>query len=174
MFHPVEIYGEAEEDVITMLGEPVRDTMLKPASGVDDTSPSYRSSLVNWNEVDRKWVADRPCLINPNTVFHARCPSDRRLSIPMRYRSPELLLGGRADYNSDLWALGCTLFEIRIGRSLFRVQERDDANLYIKGIVNVFGELREPYWSHWRARDHFFDVDEAGRLDRSEELVIDG
>lgn len=174
IFHPAKLDGEAEKDVITMLGEPVRDTMLKPESGADDTTPSYRLSPVNWDEVDRKWVEDRPCLINQDIVFHAKCPSDRRPSIPMRYWSPQLLFGEGADYNSDLWALGCTLFEIRMGRSLFREQERNDANLYIKGIVDVVGELSEPYWSQWRARDHFFVVDEAGRPDRSEELVIDG
>lgn len=175
MCHAAKLDGEAEEDVITMLGEPVvRETMLKPASGADDTTPSYRICPVNWDEVDRKWLADQPCLINQDTVFHAKCHYDGRPSIPPRYWSPELLFGDEADFNSDLWALGCTLFEIRMGRSLFREQERNDANLYIKGIVDVFGELREPYWSRWRARDHFFHVDEAGRPDRSEELVIDG
>lgn len=92
----------------------------------------------------------------------------------MRYRSPEVIFGESVNFKSDLWALGCTLFEIRMGRSLFKKQEREDEDLYLKGIVDLFGELREPYWSEWKARDHFFDVDEAGRLVRSEELSIDG
>ena len=174
VFHLVKLYGEPEEDVMTILGEPVGDAMSESTSRVDDTTLSYRLSPVKWDEVDRKWVANQTCLVSPNTFFHEECSSDKRPSTPMRYRCPEVLFGERADFKSDLWALGCTLFEIRMGRSLFMEQERDDEDLYIKGIVDLFGELREPYWSKWKARDRFFDVDEAGHLVRTEELSVDG
>ena len=65
---------------------------------------------------------------------------------------------------SDLWALSCTIFEIRTGRRLFDTMDGDvDDMLYT--IVLLLGKLPEPWWTQWEARKQSFadDPDPSGR-----------
>lgn len=67
---------------------------------------------------------------------------------------------------SDIWALGCTLFEIRTGRKLFDAFD-DEKDEYLCKISLMLGKLPEPWWTRtWEARKHFFedDVDKDGRV----------
>ena len=81
-------------------------------------------------------------------------PSEE-LGTPEIYRSPELLLDKTAGFGSDLWALGCTLFEIRTGGQLFNTMDVDaDDALY--NIVLLLGKLPEPWWTTWEGRKACF------------------
>lgn len=79
---------------------------------------------------------------------------------PGPYRSPELLLENKLGIPSDLWALACTLFEIRTGRKLF--ESFDDADDdYLEAMCLVLGQLPEPWWSTtWEARRRRFKDDD--------------
>lgn len=58
---------------------------------------------------------------------------------------------------SDIWALGCTLFEIRTGRRLFDTFD-DNKDEYLCKMVMMLGKLPEPWWSTtWEARKLFFE-----------------
>jgi serine/threonine protein kinase len=87
------------------------------------------------------------------------------LGIPGPYRSPELILHKVAGFGSDLWALGCTPFEIRTGRKLFSPFDDEDDD-YLDAIIQVLGKLPEPWWSTtWEARRRLYEdeADEQGR-----------
>ncbi|KXX74462.1 Serine/threonine-protein kinase AFC3 [Madurella mycetomatis] len=77
-------------------------------------------------------------------LCHGEPPED--LGIPGPYRSPGLILESAAGFPSDLWALGCTLFEIRTGRKLFSSFDDDDDE-YLDGMSQILGELPEPWRS---------------------------
>lgn len=67
---------------------------------------------------------------------------------------------------SDIWALGCTLFEIRTGRKLFDTFD-DDQDEYLCKMAMMLGKLPEPWWSTtWEARKLFFEdnVDNDGHV----------
>lgn len=57
--------------------------------------------------------------------------------------------------SSDIWALACTLFEIRAGCQLF-ASFFGDKDEIIRQIVQTFGKLPEPWWSGWDHRPMFF------------------
>lgn len=51
------------------------------------------------------------------------------------YRSPEGILMGECDYKVDIWAAGCTIYELLTGKILFdpekdRIRDRDHYHLY--------------------------------------------
>ncbi|SPO00206.1 uncharacterized protein DNG_03054 [Cephalotrichum gorgonifer] len=67
---------------------------------------------------------------------------------------------------SDLWAVACTLFEIRTGRPLFSAFDNDDDD-YLVAIVRILGVLPEPWWSStWGRRKEYYkdEGDELGRV----------
>jgi serine/threonine protein kinase len=77
--------------------------------------------------------------------------------MPENYLPPEVLLSqenaiGRA---CDLWALGCTLSEIREQLRLFYIIFGKD-NLLAE-MVHFFGKPPQTLWDKWEAPDDYFD-----------------
>jgi len=67
-----------------------------------------------------KYINPESCLIDLGQSFEvSQPPNSDDVGIPGPYRSPELILDKTAGIGSDLWALGCTLFEIWTGRGQF-------------------------------------------------------
>lgn len=71
------------------------------------------------------------------------------LGIPESYCSPEFIfeqsLEPGTSIRCDLWALGCTLFEIRTGRRLFGAVMGDmDDQLCL--MVDMFGAFPKKWW----------------------------
>lgn len=136
-------------------------------------APQYLVYPIDWYDVDVSLIQREVCLIDFGESF--RVTSDeslglspnipKNLGIPGSYRSPELILEKKAGIGSDLWALGCTLFEIRTGRKLFEPFDDEDDN-YLDDFVLVFGVLPEPWWSTtWKNRRNLYkdEPDEQGR-----------
>jgi serine/threonine protein kinase len=90
-------------------------------------------------------VSDEPCIIYFVESFDASHPPEN-LGIPGSYQSPELILDKTVAFGCDLWALGCTLFEIRTGRKLFSPFD-DDPDDCLDGMVQNLEKLPEPWWS---------------------------
>jgi len=113
--------------------------------------------------VDTQFISRESCLIDFGESFEISQPLDD-LGIPGPYRSPELILDKKASFGSDIWALGCSLFEIRTGRKLFSPFDDED-NEYLDAFVQVLGRLPEPWWpTTWEDRRKMYkdEVDEHG------------
>jgi serine/threonine protein kinase len=87
----------------------------------------------------------------------AVCSYDSGITAPvftLWYRPLEILLGGKYYDPADVWAVGCTLYELHVGSALFDGKDEDDM---IKKISKEFGKLDElwpevinlPNWS-WK------------------------
>ncbi len=129
----------------------------------ESTAPQYLVYPVSWWDVNTQFISKESCLIDFGESFEISQPPDD-LGIPGPYRSPELILDKKAGFGSDIWALGCSVFEIRTGRKLFSSFD-DDENDYLDAIVQVLGKLPEPWWSTtWEDRRRMYkdEVDEHG------------
>ncbi|RJE18525.1 CMGC SRPK protein kinase [Aspergillus sclerotialis] len=67
-----------------------------------------------------------------------------------------MLFDGKPTTGSDIWALACTMFELRAGIQLF-ASFFDTEDEIIRQIVQAFGKLPEPWWSAWKKRPIYFD-----------------
>lgn len=154
-----------EDEVLRILGRPIQNQVHEGLGEGHDKSiaPQYLVYPVKWQDVDTQYIGEQPCLIDFGEAFKVLQPPED-LGIPGPYRSPELILDKVAGFGSDLWALGCTLFEIRTGRKLFNTfDDEDDA--YLDAIVQVLGKLPEPWWSTtWNERKRLYkdETDEHG------------
>ncbi|KAI0010066.1 kinase-like domain-containing protein [Xylariaceae sp. FL0662B] len=150
----------SEDDVLIMLGQP-RTAKVVQASGDEHTlptAPQYVVYPVDWDDVaqgatGRELIIAKACVIDFGECYDLKTPPDD-LGIPQVYCAPEYALDNKVGPESDLWALGCTLFEIRTGRMLFDTFD-DDVDEYLWK------------WSQvWDMRRQFFedDVDANGRV----------
>ncbi|TVY75882.1 Serine/threonine-protein kinase SRPK [Lachnellula suecica] len=165
--------GLAVHEVLQILGSPVLNPVMNASNEChnEPTAPKYLVYPVNWSAVDTQYISKSPCLIDLGESFHISQPPEN-LGTPGPYRSPELLLDKKAGLGSDIWALGCTLFEIRTGRKLFDTFDDGDDD-YLDAMVQVLGKLPERWWEEtWEARRRIYrdEVDERGLVVAVREL----
>ena len=146
------------------------------------SAPQYLVCPLDWDyvvessEIGANMITYKACVIDFGESYEVSSPP-LDLGIPMAYCAPEYDLEKKTGISNDLWALGCTLFEIRAGRKLFDMFEDElDEHLFI--IATILGKMPEPWWSEtWEGRrENFKDgVDEAGRvMAASSNILISG
>jgi serine/threonine-protein kinase SRPK3 len=66
------------------------------------------------------------------------------LGIPPDYCSPELIFDGSVGVGTDIWALACTIYELRSMGRLFETFNGDDDGVILQ-MVKLLGKLPEPW-----------------------------
>lgn len=155
--------------MLGILGEPTVNKVCNRESGADNHSnpsaPQYLVYPIDFHAIDPKYISTDPCVIDLGESF-AASQTPEELGTPAPYRSPELILEQKAGYGSDLWALGCTLFEIRTGRKLFDLFDDEDG-AYLEAMVEVLGVMPEPWWATTWAKRKVLYEDEADEFGRA-------
>ena len=111
----------SEADIYEDFGTPEEDEVLL-SSGEGPLPPSAPHVLyapIDWCKVPLRHLVPRIKLIDfGNTFLSSDPPSDSDIGFNNSYAAPELLQGERPTLASDIWALGCLIFEIRSGVQL--------------------------------------------------------
>ncbi|KAI1123109.1 kinase-like domain-containing protein [Nemania abortiva] len=140
--------GLIEDELFGLVGRPIQTRVMTVSREKHDL-PTSPQSLITGDA----------CVIDFGESFEISNPS-ADLGIPQVYRAPEYVLDKTIGVDCDLWALACTIFEIRTGRRLFDTFD-DDPDEHLCKMAMVLGKLPEPWWSEtWEARSHFL-VDEV-------------
>ncbi|TVY17588.1 Serine/threonine-protein kinase SRPK [Lachnellula arida] len=147
------------DEILSLLGAPEQSEVLTE-SGEDPppTVPKYLVPSAELINLSTKFMTDQICIIDFGESFPISSPP-KDLGIPENYLPPEVIL---EDENSigpacDLWALGCTLFEIRCQMPLFYMM--NDRDELLAEMVGFFGKLPDGLWEKWDARGDYFDED---------------
>ncbi|KAB5566278.1 kinase-like domain-containing protein [Coniochaeta sp. 2T2.1] len=164
--------GMSEDEVMEILGKPRMSEVVTVSGDAHhlDTAPRYVVYPIDWDKVisnpkGASLVDEKACVIDFGESFEVSAPTPD-LGIPQVYCSPEYTLEGAVGIGCDIWALGCTLFEIRTGRKLFDTFD-DDKDEYLRKIAMILGKLPEPWWSDtWEARRQYLqdETDMSGRV----------
>jgi serine/threonine protein kinase len=145
LHHVSGLDGLSEDEVVHVLGEPRKNRILTDPDECPDnpTAPHYLVYPVSWANVETNYISSDISVIDFGQAFRVSDPPDD-LGIPGPYRSPELLLDRSVSMSCDIWALGCTLFAIRTGRTLFSCFDDEDDE-YLETMVNLLGKMPEPW-----------------------------
>ncbi|KAF4339008.1 CMGC SRPK kinase [Fusarium beomiforme] len=84
---------------------------------------------------------------------------------PVALRAPEVILGGSLGKGIDIWAFGCLVFEMVIGRPLFvgiqslEGEDYDETSNdeHLIQLWEVIGPFPKLLLDKWRRADHYFD-----------------
>ncbi|TKA53794.1 hypothetical protein B0A49_09695 [Cryomyces minteri] len=91
---------------------------------------------------------------------------DGHHAYPAQYRPPEVVFKLPLSQKSDIWALGCTIYQLLTKCHLFEVSQwgspQEQDNEHIQGLVEVLGPLPADLFALWT--DRAAHVDEEGNL----------
>lgn len=129
--------GLSKEKVLAIFGDPetTQVVTIDGESHNKDSAPQYLVYPIEWDAVkfDETGITDTncPCVIDFGESYEISNPPTE-LGIPQVYCAPENALENQIGIGSDLWALACTLFEIRTGRKIFPGfdGDQDDVSSY--------------------------------------------
>jgi serine/threonine protein kinase len=103
-------------------------------------------------------------LVDFGEAFFINCPPPLGLGTPTRFAAPEGVFSKCASPASDVWAIGCLLYEWWSGRKLFEGENLEEISY---DWTQTLGKLPEPYWSRYTRRKKYFD-------DRGKRIVEEG
>lgn len=108
------------------------------------------------SNIHPQWLKDEIRVIDFGQSFFSKNPPADGIGTPFSHRAPEAIFDLKASIWSDIWALGCTIFEIRSGTPLFEPFFGSSAEI-LRQMVQTLGKLPEPWWSTWEHRYAYFD-----------------
>ncbi|KAK9321552.1 kinase-like domain-containing protein [Lipomyces orientalis] len=135
----------ADREVYELLGSPVTDKVRLFSGELNNmaSAPEYVVETANLSNLESIWFTDKIVLIDFSHSFMLQSPPPEDIAMTMSYCAPEVYFEGQASVWSDIWALGCTIFEIRAGRQLFESFLGGSFEV-IRQIVRTLGKLPEP------------------------------
>ncbi|KAI1738950.1 kinase-like protein [Xylaria scruposa] len=148
----------SEDELMSVLGEPEK-AFVRTESGEDlpASSPRYLVAPADTSRLGDEYLTGQICVIDFGESFRISSPP-ADIGTPENYLPPEVLLGCQENAIGpacDLWAFGCTLFEIRSQLPLFYMIFGEDELL--AEMVRFFGKLPQTWWDEWEARRDYFD-----------------
>ncbi|KAM0139787.1 hypothetical protein ACHAP3_002846 [Botrytis cinerea] len=141
-----------EEQIYERLGVPQKEQIIYASSKLpvsDSSFPDYTVAAINMKEVNPKWIANDIMIIDFGIAFLQTAPSFD-LGTPKSYCAPEFLFGRYRSIASDIWALGCTIFEIRTGSRLFKYDGIPKRDEMLIATVRLLGGFPEAWWTTWK------------------------
>lgn len=108
------------------------------------------------SKIDHQWVRDEILVVDFGQSFLSENPPVDGVGTPMSYSAPEVIFDQQAGFWSDIWALGCTIIEMRSGTPLFE-QFFGGHTEVLRQMVQTLGKFPEPWWNAWEDRYNYFD-----------------
>ena len=138
------------ETLYQQVGSPVRDEVFNSSGQKPDLSaPEYLVEPASFSRVDFEYISEQVLVIDFGEAFPELSPPDDGVGTPVSYCSPELILERKASRKSDIWALACTIFEIRSGFPLFESFVGSSTEI-LEEMVRILGMPPESSFSLWK------------------------
>ncbi|KAI1259116.1 kinase-like domain-containing protein [Xylariaceae sp. FL1019] len=136
--------GLSKKEMLTILGQPKTEA-LRTAAG-SHPGPSYPKYIVEPADLSLLGVVDEAMIIDFGESFSNINPP-QYLGIPIQYAAPEARFAHSPGFSIDIWALCCTIIELRLKRTLFGLKEPS----WVAQLEVLLGPLPEPQRSGFQA-----------------------
>lgn len=120
LFELKNLNSWSESEVYQFLGEPKTARVRLRSGAVPGPYTLIRLvEPVQHSNIDAEWLTGNICIIDFGLSFYTEHPPDGMLGTPAAYFAPEMQFTYSASVSSDVWALGCLIFELQASRLLF-------------------------------------------------------
>ncbi|KAH7403682.1 kinase-like domain-containing protein [Cadophora sp. MPI-SDFR-AT-0126] len=137
------------EEIHGRLGEPQTHVLHRAAEQAGEYStPRYTVNAISMSLVNARWLSDQIMIIDFGIAF-LEDESPIAIGTPKNYCAPEFNFKSPRSISSDIWALGCTVFEIRAGASLFQYRGIPNRDQMLIATVKILGKLPDVWWDQW-------------------------
>ncbi|KAL2067024.1 hypothetical protein VTL71DRAFT_1448 [Oculimacula yallundae] len=137
------------EEIHERLGAPQTRVLHRAAGHTGEFSgPKYTVNAISMKLVDPQWLSDQIMIIDFGIAFMEE-QSSLDIGTPKNYCAPEFNFKSQRSISSDIWALGCTIFEIRTGSCLFRYRGTPTRDQMLIAVVKILGKLPDIWWNKW-------------------------
>ena len=115
-----DIDAWSEQEIFHRLGQPIK-VKVCAATGQDigPSAPTYQVEPVLMSNIDPQYLRDEILVVDFGLSFFNENPPAGGVDTPASYAAPEIIFHEQASFWSDIWALGCIIFEIRLGEQAF-------------------------------------------------------
>lgn len=138
----------AEEDMLDALGKPETEEIRVVPENIGDErqhpGPRFPRYAVSAAYLNRLPTTNEISVVDFGESFRVGSPR-AFCGIPPKYAAPEVLLNCEPGLGIDVWALACTIMEIRLGFEFLR----EDALSSICRLETYLGPFPQPYRSAW-------------------------
>jgi serine/threonine-protein kinase SRPK3 len=140
------------------LGEPQKQDLHQSKKEDGISSPRYTVNAISMKMVNPKWLSDTIMIIDFGIAF-LEDQGSTDIGTPKNYCAPEFQFGRPRSKYSDIWALGCTIFEIRTGCCLFLFHGPPDRERILLEVVKTLGRLPEEWWKGWENGRSWYNLE---------------
>lgn len=106
----------------------------------DESENDESENIDNYNNENKKFIKkyiENPKILLMDFGLIQKQGSGTRTIQTRYYRSPEVLFGLKYDNKIDLWALGCSLYELITGDILINVEKSEYNEIYDKDLIHL-------------------------------------
>ncbi|RDL38376.1 Kinase-like protein [Venustampulla echinocandica] len=158
LFQLASINEWSEDEVCQRFGEPRKDLILT-ISGCEPGRSAPRYLVESANLLDPRFLAEDILLVDFGQSFVVDNPPQAEdIGIPFSYCAPEVIFDSKVSKCSEIWALGCVIFELRAGQQLFPSWSGGQDEI-LRQMVQTLGILPDGWWNAWEKRTNFFNDD---------------
>ncbi|KAK9234416.1 protein kinase [Lipomyces kononenkoae] len=149
-----------DQDVYQRLGYPVPAEVRLCSGELNDlvSAPKYVVESARLPDLESTWLTEKIVLVDFGQAFMLQTPPCGTAVLTVAYAPPEVIFESKLSVWSDIWALACTIFEIRAGFQLFEIFSGTSREV-LRHMVEILGKFPEPWWSSWEERNVYFDDD---------------
>lgn len=155
-----------EEEVYSRLGKPKAERMTLWGGGSPGSeAPREVIAALDMASIDPQYLMDEIVVNDLGAGFRVGTPW-LHMTPPESYCPPEIAFNEPCEMKSDIWALGCVMFEICYGVQLFEHGEwTPNRDHMFARMVEVLGPFPARWWSSWEARHRWFEDDGTIKID---------
>ena len=109
--------------------------------------PRYLVDSLSFFDAEPGLLTKNITIVDHSESFFVKSPPSHKLHTTNHYAAPEVLCGWGASFSSDIWPLGCLIYELRSGFSLYSCDMYQTPVDAIQDTILRIGEFPSS-WSH--------------------------
>ncbi|KAF2421083.1 kinase-like protein [Tothia fuscella] len=153
------------------LPEPhIEDVHMMDNQAPSSSAPIYLVDSMKMQDIVDLELDGDIMLIDFGLSYYAEESAHKQPIRNLQHSPPELILEFEGFLKSDLWALGCTIFELRIGGPLFMGSMANE-DYILREVVKLLGKLPDRWWNMWKNHEEWFHEDGELKTFESEEAI---